>query len=96
MTSPVLHPAARKELDEVLSHIAAESRPAAVRFMERTESTVQLLLDFPDAGVPIGSSVRRFPIRPFPYYVVYAPGRQIRILAIAHERRQPDYWRDRL
>lgn len=96
MSSPVLHPAARRELGEVLSHIAAESRPAAVTFIERTEATVQLLLDFPGAGASIRGPVRRFPIRPFPYYIVYAPGRPLRILAIAHERRRPDYWRDRL
>lgn len=96
MSSPVLHPAARKELDEVLSHIATESRPAAVRFMEQTEATVRLLLDFPEAGVAIGGSVRRFPVRPFPYYIVYAPGPPMRVLAIAHERRRPDYWRDRV
>ena len=95
MSPPVLHPAARRELDDILRRIAAEARPAAVRFMEQTEATIQFLLDFPDAGVAIGGSVRRFPIRPFPYHVVYAPGPPVRVLAIAHERRRPDYWRDR-
>jgi hypothetical protein len=41
--------------------------------------------------------VRRRAVPRFPYYVVYLEmATHIHILAIAHDRRKPGYWKDRL
>ena|SRR5258706_11809354 len=41
--------------------------------------------------------IRRALVRRFPYALVFADlGTEIRILAVAHSRRKPGYWRDRL
>jgi hypothetical protein len=51
----------------------------------------------PDGCNLIGRRVRRKPLWRFPYNLVYAvyPDR-IRIVAFAHQKRRPFYWRKRL
>jgi plasmid stabilization system protein ParE len=47
--------------------------------------------------MPAELPVRRSAVTRFPYHVVYLEvGNQIRILAIAHDRREPGYWKARL
>jgi hypothetical protein len=47
--------------------------------------------------MPRDLPVRRLAVRRFPYHVVYAEAAQeLRVLAIAHDRRKPGYWRKRV
>lgn len=52
---------------------------------------------FPEACPLAGKRVRRKPLLRFPYSLVYAvyPDR-IRIVAFAHQKRRPFFWRKRL
>ena len=60
------------------------------------------ILDFPRLGarvprVPSNLPVRRVAVTRFPYHVIYLePTAALRILAIAHDRRKPGYWKNRL
>lgn len=48
-------------------------------------------------AVPRALGVRRALLRRFPFAIVYLElGDEIRVLAIAHQRRRPGYWRRRL
>jgi plasmid stabilization system protein ParE len=50
----------------------------------------------PRAGAPFRENTRRALVQRFPYGLVYREeGSDILILAVAHLRRRPDYWRDR-
>jgi hypothetical protein len=45
----------------------------------------------------LGGETRRCLLRRFPYGLIYALDQDdILILAVAHTRREPGYWRDRL
>lgn len=47
-------------------------------------------------GIPKELVVRRILVRRFPYAVVFLElPEEIRVLAFAHARRRPGYWRDR-
>jgi hypothetical protein len=47
--------------------------------------------------VPIDLPVRRAPVKRFPYHVIYLDLKAtIRVLAVAHDRRRPVYWKSRL
>jgi hypothetical protein len=47
--------------------------------------------------VPNDLPVRRLAVKRFPYFVIYLESTDaIRVLAVAHDRRRPGYWRDRL
>jgi toxin ParE1/3/4 len=48
-------------------------------------------------GVAVRLGVRRCTLRRFPYGVVFIElAEEIRVLALAHTRRRPGYWRSRL
>lgn len=71
-------------------------------FFDAVDSAVDQIGRLPGAGllvrrVPVDLQVRWAPVKRFPYSVVYLETeRVIRILAIAHDRRRPGYWMDRL
>lgn len=47
-------------------------------------------------GVDVNLEVRRTPIARFPYFIAYLVTDDVLVvLAIAHERRRPNYWVDR-
>lgn len=70
-------------------------------FLAAFDRTVNHISAWPAAGTPVDGvpadlSVRQAPVRRFPYRLVYVVHDDVvRILAVAHERRHPDYWRTR-
>lgn len=71
-------------------------------FLDAVDLTLAQIVSFPHAGAPVPRvradlPVRRAPVKGFPYHVVYLEAQgAIRILAIAHDRRQPCYWNSRI
>lgn len=90
------HPDAESELAEAA--LFYESRVAGLgkSFAAEIESTIALVRQFPDAGSPLGPAHRRVLVARFPYAVVYRRNPDsVAIVAIAHQRRRPGYWRRR-
>jgi plasmid stabilization system protein ParE len=73
-----------------------------VEFFDAVDATIQRVLDFPRIGVPVPRvagelPIRRLAVTRFPYHVIYLePTTELRILAVAHDRRRPGYWKRRL
>jgi len=73
-----------------------------LEFFDAVDATIGQILDLPRSGSPVPRMpgdlpVRRIAVTRFPYHVIYLETQgQIRILAIAHDRRKPGYWKDRL
>ena len=73
-----------------------------IEFFDAVDATLDHIVAMPKAGelVPRASSelpVRRRAVVRFPYHVIYLEtASEIRILAIAHDRRRPGYWQTRL
>lgn len=73
-----------------------------LEFFDAVDEAIGRIVDLPKIGtrVPRLSAdlpVRRHAVRRFPYHVVYLDTpEQIRILAVAHDRRKPGYWKSRL
>ncbi|MBK9214020.1 MAG: type II toxin-antitoxin system RelE/ParE family toxin [Chloracidobacterium sp.] len=66
-------------------------------FIEQIKEAVEYLRRNPFAGVLIDKRVRKAVTTKFPYNVVYFPSAsELVILAIAHHKREPLYWRDRI
>ena len=71
-------------------------------FLDEVDATLRHVVAFPQAGsqVPRVSNdlpVRRLAVKRFPYHVIYLVSADaVRVLAVAHDRRRPGYWRDRL
>lgn len=73
-----------------------------VAFLDAVDVALRRIVDFPRAGVsvprvPGDLPVRRFAVNRFPYHVVYLETPDtLRILAVAHDRRKPGYWKSRI
>ena len=73
-----------------------------VEFFDEVDATIRRVLEFPRAAarvprVPTDLPIRRLAVNRFPYHVVYLePTKELCVLAIAHDRRKPGYWKHRL
>jgi plasmid stabilization system protein ParE len=70
-------------------------------FIDAVDHAVDRIAETPQTGSSVPSDVdeaiRRRAVRRFPYHVVYLElADRIQILAVAHDRRRPAYWLDRL
>lgn len=96
-----IEPEASAELTEAAIWYEKHRSGLGNEFLEAIDRTLQAIARFPKtgspvAGVPAGLEVRRMPVRRFPFHVVYLELRgTIRVLAFAHDRRSPRYWRSR-
>jgi len=94
--TPVFHPAAARELSAAVQDGEEFSRGLGAELKAETQRVTHVLLKSPLIGEPIGKGYRRFPLRRFPFALIYRiDGDQLRILAIAHRRRRPGYWSQR-
>jgi len=73
-----------------------------IEFFDAVDATIDRIVEMPHLGTrvprtPDDLPVRRRAVTRFPYHVVYLEiAAHIHILAIAHDRRSPGYWRGRL
>jgi plasmid stabilization system protein ParE len=75
---------------------ADRSPRAAARFSEELDEAESAILDHPHAWLPDDGGTRRYLLRRFPFSVVYrVEASRVVILAVAHARRRPGYWRHR-
>jgi len=88
---------ARRELIEARDYYDEQRRGYGERFIEAVEREFSLLLKFEKIGKPVGRGVRSCAMTDWPYSIVYITRRdELFIVAIAHDRRRPGYWRSRL
>ena len=92
-----LHPEAEAEIDATAAVYEAQRRGLGASLIAAIEGAVSFLRTYPEAGAPIGGSYRRVLVRRFPYAVIYRldPDGAF-IVAVAHVRRRPGYWRRRV
>jgi plasmid stabilization system protein ParE len=92
------HPEARAELNAAKSFYSRRSPLAALAFKEEIDAGVASLGEAPHryAEGEFGTREHVLPWR-FPYTIVYMTrGDSIVVVAIAHQSREPGYWRERL
>lgn len=95
--SASLHPGAARDLTEAFRFYRQEAgRGIASRFLQEFERVASLLEEFPDIGTPTGGERRAYPLRGFPYSVIYRPLEStIRILVVRHQSRDPAFGEER-
>jgi toxin ParE1/3/4 len=94
---------AELELAEGIAVYESERPGLGLEFADRVEATVEQALRFPEAATEIvrpglRRTVRRYQVHsPFPYDLVAAVFDDVLVvLAVAHHKRRPMYWRKRL
>lgn len=88
-----LHPGAEQDIADALDfYVEQAGLPVAQRFLVEFERVAKLLVAHPGLGTLSSRGRRVFPLRVFPYAVVYRclePG--IRIIVVRHQHRRPGH-----
>ena len=72
-----------------LEHVGAQ---VAARFVSELDRVIHLLMANPGFGKPIARQRRIFPLKGFPYSLVYrVDGDELRILIVRHQRQRPSF-----
>ena len=90
----VLAPEAESDITDALVWYRKRSVLAAVGFRVEVFGAIDRIGEAPLSWPIDEFGNRQFVLRRFPFSVVYdVEGRTVTILAVAHHRRRPDYWR---
>ena len=88
---------ARAELLAEISYYENRRSGLGARFRAEVEATSELAASSPTSGAPIAGVARRRLLPTFPFALVYTETDYgILIHAVAHNRRRPTYWIERL
>lgn len=89
-------PGARRDFDESFDWYAERSVQAAVGFANAVDVALSAIAVDPKRFAAIDESHRVCPVGRFPFRIVYrvAPDRIV-VVAIAHAKRRPGYWKGR-
>jgi toxin ParE1/3/4 len=91
------HEAASLEFEAAFAWYFERSERAALRFAREVERAVASIADAPERFPAGASGTRRFLLQRFPFAVVYRElPSVIQVLAVAHGRRRPGYWKTRV
>lgn len=99
MSSRVLkyHPEAVAEATEAIQWYLEHSPTAAISFFEQFQLAEQEVLQHPEQWGNYIHDTRIYRFKRFPYGLVYqVRSNYILVVAIAHLKRKPGYWKSRL
>jgi toxin ParE1/3/4 len=91
------HPLAWQELEEADSWYLSHSYEVSLDFLNELYAAVEDIVRAPRRWPKYLHGTRRFVMQRFPFSVVYLDDSElITIIAVAHGKRKPGYWKDRL
>jgi plasmid stabilization system protein ParE len=92
----VIHEAAEVEINEAADFYDIRSSGLGSAFLDEVQYAIGRIAEFPEVAPLIRGRVRKGHIARFPYSLIYSVRpTEIRILAVAHQKRRPFYWRGR-
>ncbi|MDY7024229.1 MAG: type II toxin-antitoxin system RelE/ParE family toxin [Cyanobacteriota bacterium] len=97
MKSVIIHRQATEELEAAISYYEEQKLGLGLDFLAEVERVIGKIQQNPNLGSPYKTTgLRRYRIQKFPFLVFYTELEEsIWIVAIAHGKRKPDYWRQR-
>ena len=97
MTEPHLFEEASEEAEEARRWYRERSEPAESAFLGELDHAIAVVVEAPNRWPRHIAGTRRYVFPTFPYSLVYFLENQvIHVVAVAHEKRRPGYWRERL
>jgi plasmid stabilization system protein ParE len=89
--------AARADLRAAAVYYERERPGLGREFVVEVEAAVDRISSFPRAASSGEFNTRRSPLKRFPFNIVYyTKGDALYIVAVAHKRRRPDFWWNRV
>ena len=95
--NPSIHRDAERDLGDAARYYKTEAGAAvANRFLDEFERVADLLEANPGFGTPTTTGRRVYPLRGFPYSVIYRlVGGDLRVLVVRHQSRDPKFGGER-
>jgi plasmid stabilization system protein ParE len=92
-----IHPEAIDEAQAANRWYGERSASAAVAYLAELDLAVEAIAENPEMWPRYVHGTRRYILHRFPFYLVYreSAGR-LEIIAVAHGRRKPGYWKNRI
>jgi len=90
------HPDAEAEFNKAIGYYEQLQPGLGIEFAEEIYATITRIIQYPDAWSTLSKNSRRCIVNRFPYGVIYQiKSRSLRIIAVAHLHRRPNYWKGR-
>jgi toxin ParE1/3/4 len=95
--SVIIHSEAIAELDSAIAYYERQKFELGRDFLAEVEKSIGKIQQNPNLGAAYKiTGLRRYVMRPFPFLIFYVDlADVIWIVAIAHGKRRPDYWKKR-
>ena len=91
------HPEAAAEFKAASAYYEEEAPGLGDAFITELERVAELIKQHPFIGSQIDEIFRRVVLVRFPFFVIYCgEDEKLLIVAVAHQRRKPGYWRARV
>jgi len=92
----LFEPAASRELNEAADFYDLEQPGLGAAFLDAVEAALFAVVHNPCAFPVLLGETRKRVVRRFPYSILYwFDGKTVHVLAVAHHRQRPGYWRER-
>jgi len=90
------HPAAEQELDAAAEFYEELQEGLGQGLLDEVEDVCALISEYSAIGRKVDRLHRTVPLRRFPFALFYrTSGMRLQVVAVAHERKRPGYWRSR-
>jgi len=90
------HAAAEQELAAAVTRGEGFGPGLGLEILEEANRVAALLCVTPRIGEPLDAFHRAFPLRRFPYRLIYRiDDNALMVVAVAHLHQKPGYWRER-
>jgi plasmid stabilization system protein ParE len=88
------HPAAEQELDAATAFYEQRREGLGQGLLDEVQDVCLLISEYAAIGRRVDGVHRSVPLRRFPFVVFYRVDESlIRVIAVAHKRKRPGYWR---
>ncbi len=92
-----IHPEAESEFEAGAAFYNEHEDGLGDDFSEEVFATIDRIIEFPNSWPQSSYRTRRCLCNRFPYSVIYRHTEsEVTIYAVAHQKRKPGYWKDRL
>ena len=93
----ILLSGAKDDIRESFKFYNEEQPGLGLSFSRNVRSAIEKITEFPQAWPKLGRKFRKCQVERFPFIIVYAiQESQIVVIAVAHQKRRPGYWKNRL
>ena len=88
---------ALRELEEAIQFYEDVDPGLGLRFYSEVRNAIERIKRFPEAWQSISKRTRQCRTKVFPFGIIYSiRGDEIVVVAVAHLKRRPGYWKDRV